>query len=196
MITICFRLDQKIAASVFCIFSNLLTNSADPILRKCIKVLIFLTTLFYFCSWSLMNWIFSAGVQRKNGRTDESPPSGGQPELPQRGVSSLNQWSASYFSINCLFKNASSYVLFCLTNQPKPKCIAVIIFSKVWHGKNINFCTFAALLHYNTTVSDAATKKLFKPTKPHFPATTGCTDNTGCILYPYFTVQYCSSLLN
>lgn len=55
MITICFRLDQKIAASVFCIFSNLLTNSAAPILRKCIKVLIFLTALFYFCSWSLMN---------------------------------------------------------------------------------------------------------------------------------------------
>lgn len=139
MITICFRLGQKIAASVFCIFSNLLTNSAAPILRKCIKVSIFLTTLFYFCSWSLMNWIFSAGVQRKNSRTDESPPSGGQPELPQRGVSSLNQWSAGYFSINCLFKNASSYVLFRLTNQPKPKCIAVIIFSKVWHDKNINF---------------------------------------------------------
>lgn len=55
MITICFRLDQKIAASVFCIFSKLLTNSAAPILTKCIKVLIFLTTLFYFCSWSLMN---------------------------------------------------------------------------------------------------------------------------------------------
>lgn len=48
-------------------------------------------------------------------------------------------WSAGYFSINCLFKNASSYVLFRLTNQPKPKCIAVIIFSKVWHDKNINF---------------------------------------------------------